>query len=136
MKIARSLQRGITILELMLVVVIIGVLGFIATTRFIKAKDRSYVGAAQSELNSVRQAIAMYAADHGAFPVALGSVNELNAIALDPEGKPYMTLPGRPQFAWISYLPDDNLGYVLRVQAHDHSGTIIRATGDGMTVEG
>lgn len=135
MKIDQRFQRGITILELMMVVVMITVLGFIASTRFMQAKDRSYVGAAQTELTAIRQAIAMYAADRDTYPAVLGSMSELHAAALDLDGKPYLTLPGAPKFVWVSYNTDDNLGYVLRVQALDNAGTVIRATADGIIVE-
>lgn len=136
MKIDRRLQRGVTVLELMLVVVIIAVIGFIATTRFMQAKDRSYVGAAQSELSAVRQVMAMYAADYGTYPAVLGSINDLHAVALDPTHKPYMSLPGNPKFTWLGYSTDPELGYVLRVQAHDHGHTVLLATADGLLVEG
>ena len=55
---------------------------------------------------------------------------------MDRNGIPYFDLPSQVNFAWMSYelLPGD--GYVLRVQAHDHGRTMIRATANGVYLDG
>ena len=132
----RDLQRGITVLELMMVVMLIGVLGLVSMTRIMQAKDRGFVAAAQTDLTAVRQAMAMYAADYDAYPAGLQSVADLRATAVDRQGIPYLDLPSRVNFAWVSYelLPSD--GYVLIVQANDHKHTLLRVTANGVYAAG
>lgn len=131
----QNVQRGITVLELMMVVMVIAVLGLVSVTRYMQARDRGHVAAAQCDLTTIRQAIAMYAADYDVYPEALASIADLQVAAVDRNGIPYFDLPEQMNFAWVSYerLPGD--GYVLRVQAHDHNRTGIRATANGVYLD-
>jgi len=130
-----NVQRGVTVLELMMVVMVIAVIGLVAVTRFMRVTDQGFVAAAQSDLTSVRQAIALYAADYDVYPANLNSIADLQAAAVDRNGIPYFDLPSQVNFAWVSYevVPGD--GYVLRIQAHDHHRTVIRATANGIGLE-
>lgn len=123
-------QKGTTILELMLVVVIIGVLSMVSMTEYFKVHDRAYVGAAINDLKVFKTAISMHDAEWGIFPpdpansmVAL--VNQLR----DPFGMPYIEPPSGDNWRSFTYIPpaagDLTGDYSLTVVCNDHSSTQI-----------
>jgi prepilin-type N-terminal cleavage/methylation domain-containing protein len=61
-------QRGVTTLELLMVIVIIGILSMVTMTEFFKVHNRAYVGAAMSDLQILRKALSMHDAEWGIFP--------------------------------------------------------------------
>ncbi|MBU0690439.1 type II secretion system GspH family protein [bacterium] len=123
-------QKGTTILELMLVVVIIGILSMVSMTEYFKVHDRAYVGAAINDLQIFKTAISMHDAEWGIFPP-----NEANSmIALvnqlrNPDGLPYMDPPSGDNWRSFTYDPPaagDLMGdYSLTVVCNDHSSTQI-----------
>lgn len=127
-------QRGFSILELMMVVVIIGVLSMIAMTEYNKVHNRAYVGAAMNDVQVLRQALAMYDAEWGAYP----QNPEADVIAfvgglVNPDGQPYIDGPSGDNFATFRYDPPaggDVYGdYTLTVVCNDLHATQITTNG-------
>jgi prepilin-type N-terminal cleavage/methylation domain-containing protein len=123
-------QKGTTILELMLVVVIIGILSMVAMTEYFKVHDRAYVGAALSDLQVFRKAISMHDAEWGIFPPdAANSMMGLYTQLNDPYGLPYIDPPSGENWRSFNYQPpaagDLQGDYDLTVVANDHSSTQI-----------
>lgn len=123
-------QRGITTLELLMCVVIIGIMSMITMTEFIKVNNRAFVGAAMSDLQVLRKAMAMHDAEWGYFPSDdAGSMPELVSQLLDPSGSLYLTPPSGDNWNTFSYAapdPSDLLGdYDLTVICNDHYNTQI-----------
>jgi len=123
-------QRGTTILELMLVVVIIGILSMVAMTEYFKVHDRAYVGAALNDLQVLRKAISMHDAEWGIFPPnAANDIGGLMGQLLDPFGQPYLDPPSGDNWKTFSYHPPaagDLMGdYDMVVVCNDHSSTQI-----------
>lgn len=123
-------QKGTTILELMLVVVIIGILSMVSMTEYFKVHDRAYVGAAINDLQVFKTAISMHDAEWGIFPPApansmMALVNQLR----DPYGLPYIDPPSGDNWRSFTYDPPaagDLMGdYSLTVVCNDHSSTQI-----------
>ncbi len=127
--------RGFTVLEILIVIVIVGVLASMAFPRYFQVRDRSYVGAAQADLALMRQALAFYAAEHASYPETLASLDEMEATVVDPQGRPYLTLPSGRTFDWVSYEITEQGDYLLKIQALDNHRTVLCATGDHVTVE-
>jgi prepilin-type N-terminal cleavage/methylation domain-containing protein len=123
-------QKGTTILELMLVVVIIGILSMVSMTEYFKVHDRAYVGAAINDLQIFRSAISMHDAEWGIFPP--DATNDMIALVnqlRDPSGLPYMDPPSGENWRSFKYVPPaagDLIGdYSLTVICNDHSSTQI-----------
>jgi prepilin-type N-terminal cleavage/methylation domain-containing protein len=67
----RSTQKGFTLVELLIVVIILGILAVIAIPQFSPATDDARVAALDSTLTNMRSAIEMYYQQHGKYPSAL-----------------------------------------------------------------
>lgn len=123
-------QRGVTTLELLLVVVIIGILSMITMTEFFKVHNRAYVGAALSDLQVLRKAMAMHDAEWGYFPP--NDANSLQALMgqlLDPDGQSYLSPPSGDNWNSFQYQAPDpadlTADYDLTVVCNDHFRTQI-----------
>lgn len=105
-------QRGFTLLELMVVVVIIGVLGALIVPNFMDRPNEARVTAAKTDIASLMQALKLYKLDNHRYPTAEQGLSALVArptsgpnpanwksymdkLPNDPWGNPYQYLnPG------------------------------------------
>ncbi len=60
-------QRGFTLIELLIVVAIIGVLAMIAIPQYAAFKEKGYIAAMQSDMNTVRLAEEAYYAEKATY---------------------------------------------------------------------
>lgn len=65
-------QRGFTIVELLIVIVIIGILAAIITVTYRGVQDRARFSLMQSDLKSITKGIEMYKVDNGRYPITIG----------------------------------------------------------------
>ncbi len=105
-------QRGFTLIEIMVVIVILGVLAAIAVPRIMSKPDEARAKAAQTEIAQILQALDLYRLDNYRYPTSdqgLAALAErptndpvptnwkayLKQAPVDPWGKPYQYLnPG------------------------------------------
>jgi len=131
-------DQGMTLVEIFIVMLIIGIVALISIPRFTRATDRARITAALDELHYVRRALSMYQAERGYFPqLANADYYSLKNLLVDDFGHPYMSLPDTPEFdiASFTYTSDGDT-YYIRVKAKDTKGTWIHASQDGVeTVE-
>jgi len=84
----RRRVSGLTLVELMLVVAIIGVLAGIAIPKYNEYQERIKQTQAIEDITVIQTQIKLYALDNGAYPESLAAVG--NDGKLDPWGRPYV----------------------------------------------
>ena len=61
--------RGFTLIELLIVIIIIGILAAITIVSYNGVQDRAHYAKEQEEMRQINQAIQMYYADNGSYPL-------------------------------------------------------------------
>ena len=86
-----------TLIEVMIVIVIIGILSSIAIPAYFSSKEKARIAATIAEIKILEKMIVAYNTDHGAYP---DNLNQLRKNKLkDPWGNPYqyIKLRGAPK---------------------------------------
>ncbi|MNF46115.1 Type II secretion system protein G precursor [compost metagenome] len=81
----KNKQRGFTLIEIMVVVVIIGVLGAIVVPQFMSRPDQAKVTAAKIDIQAIATALEMYRLDNAHYP---STQQGLEALVKRPSGSP------------------------------------------------
>lgn len=100
-----STQRGFTLIEIMVVVVIIGVLGAIVVPQFMSRPDQAKVTAARTDIQAISTALEMYRLDTFNYP---STPQGLEALVTRPSGTP-LARNWNPQ-GYLKSLPVDPWG--------------------------
>jgi general secretion pathway protein G len=99
----RSLQKGFTLIELMVVLVIIGVLAALIVPNVLDRADDARVMAARTDVNNLMQALRLYKLDNQRLP---SSEQGLQALVAKPTSG---TIPGNWK-PYLDKLPNDPWG--------------------------
>ncbi|MNJ23536.1 Type II secretion system protein G precursor [compost metagenome] len=78
-------QRGFTLIEIMVVVVIIGVLGAVVVPQFMSRPDQAKVTAAKTDIQAIATSLEMYRLDNFNYP---STQQGLEALSSRPLGAP------------------------------------------------
>lgn len=100
-----STQRGFTLIEIMVVVVIIGVLGAIVVPQFMSRPDQAKVTAAHTDIQAISTALEMFRLDTFNYP---STQQGLEALVTRPTGTP-LAKNWNPQ-GYLKSLPIDPWG--------------------------
>jgi len=90
----RRQRGGLTLLEMLMIIVIMGILAAIVLPKFFGSTDRAWESARLANLRVLQQAVNLYRTDYGTYPQDLATLTRtlrrgtkvpyLNAIPQDP----------------------------------------------------
>ena len=96
------LQRGFTLIEIMVVVVIIGILGALVVPKLMDKPHQARVTAAKSDIGALMQALKMYKLDNQRYP---STEQGLKALVEKPTSGP--SANGWKSGGYVDKLPTD-----------------------------
>ena len=102
---AKSWQRGFTLLEVMVVVVILGILAVLVVPKIINRPDEARVIAAKQDIASLMQALKLYRLDNQRYPA---TEQGLQALVTRPTSAP--VAPNWKAGGYLDRLPKDPWG--------------------------
>ena len=84
-KTSGRLQRGFTLIEIMVVIVIIGILAALVVPKLMSRPDQARAIAARQDISSIMQALKLYRLDNGRYP---STEQGLQALVVKPTVEP------------------------------------------------
>jgi len=77
----KQYARGFTIVELLIVIIVIGILASISVVAYRGSQERAEYARAQTDMKHIDDALTVYKAQTGAYPVQLGFVDTSTVLS-------------------------------------------------------
>ncbi|MDF2153993.1 type II secretion system major pseudopilin GspG [Vibrio sp. CAU 1672] len=118
MKFNSSKQRGFTLLEVMVVVVILGILASFVVPNLLGNKEKADQQKAVTDIVALENALDMYKLDNSVYPTTDQGLEALVSKPSNPEPRNYR------DGGYIKRLPKDPWGYEYQYLSPGDNGTI------------
>ncbi len=105
-KATHSAQRGFTLIEIMVVVVIMGILAALVVPKLMGRADDARIAAAKQDISTIMQAMKLYKLDNQRYPT---TEQGLAALTIKPSSGPAAN--GWKAGGYLDKLPKDPWGY-------------------------
>ncbi|HEL2978011.1 TPA: type II secretion system major pseudopilin GspG [Stenotrophomonas maltophilia] len=112
----KARQKGFSLIEIMVVVVIIGILAALIVPRLMDRPDQARVVAARQDIAALMQALKLFKLDTGKYPSA---EQGLQVLVKPPQGSGAM-----PVTPYLDRLPNDPWGHPYQYQIPGTHGDI------------
>ncbi len=112
-------ERGFTLIEIMVVVIIIGLLATIVSVNVMRYLSRSKIETCKAQLKNLSQALELYKLDNGFYPTTEQGLKALvekpTSGRIPKNWKPYLTSKKVPKDPWGNdyYYTSDGQEYTL-----------------------
>ena len=98
----KKTEKGFTLVELLVVISIMSILTVITVSQFMTARKKSRDVSRRGDLDGVKNALLMYYADYGVFPVAgTGGIIDTYAWGSEFKDADYTYMKVLPQEKWL-----------------------------------
>ena len=111
-RLARS-QRGMTLIEIMVVIAILGMMATIITVAYVRYLDQSKVDGTKIQMQNVVQALDAYKVQYGAYPTTEQGLQELVTKGV---------MPSLPKDKWdreFEYIRNNSSSYTIKSYGAD-----------------
>jgi general secretion pathway protein G len=125
-RLSRSCERGFTLIELMVVILIIGLLATIVVQNLRNATDKAKRVKAQADISQIKSGLDRYYLDAGSYPT---SDQGLSALIAAPTGG---NIPKDWQGPYLEKVPPDPWGNAYFYQSDGNSYTLKSYGADGV----
>lgn len=123
-------EAGIILIELIIVMIVLGVTGAITIHRITQTIDRAKLTATQSDVASMKMALALYEAYNNSYKVGTGSYSGSGGYEeFKSELKTYTILPDTNNFYPTKFkYTGDSIGFKIELTSRDSRKTVIVCT--------
>jgi general secretion pathway protein G len=125
---ARHPEMGVTLIEMMIVLVIIGIVAALVVPNVIGRPDEARVAVANADLRTIAASLEMYRLDNRSYPTASQGLGALTAMPSEPPLPPNWTAGG-----YLPNLPTDPWGnpYVYTTSGQGSPYALMSLGADG-----
>ena len=131
----KGCSKGFTLIQLSVVISIISILITTGVRELTKVRNRARVIAAQSDVTTMKTAIALFEAEHNSYKVGTGAYTGVDGYESfkvnlkDAYGVSDVSFPDTINFYPTSFeYTGDDLSFMIKVKAKDSKTTIVLAT--------